>query len=196
MDDEVFPEETDTSALTSRSEAALAKDGEDSPEPHPEDIANSFRSAQAALPRPPAPDEGIEPAKEWAIMAMACGFNVSEIARAMKCSRQRILHWVQRDPEFAEAWAEAKAIFKDLLKGEAFRRAGLGYETKPGLRSYSDPLMKMMLQAEIPEEFGPKQGGAMIQINVGDVEAVRRNVQPADEPEVIDGDAILKELEG
>jgi hypothetical protein len=63
-------------------------------------------------------------------------------------------------PEFARAWAEAKAHAVDRLEAEAYRRAVIGVERKKLLgkriitvREYSDQLLMFLLKGERPEKF-------------------------------------------
>ena len=179
--------------------------------PNPEDINNSFRRSVEALGPPPIRgdlrnDEIIPACKAWALKARAAGYTITDIADMMKRTRQSILYWAKSDPEFNEAWSEAYQEFKERAEGEAIRRAFRGYSPKPGLIAYSDPLLKMMLQTAAPERFGEKGGGAMIQVNIGDVEAMRKNQVKVnvgevedgndDDDNVIDGQDLVKELEG
>ncbi len=63
-------------------------------------------------------------------------------------------------PEFAQAWADAKAHAVDRLEAEAYRRAVIGVPRKKLLgkriitvREYSDQLLMFLLKGERPEKF-------------------------------------------
>lgn len=165
-----------------------------------EDLDNEFRRMAMELPPPPRRAEGqrrddaiLPAAKDWAIQAHLAGLNISQIAVALQRGRNTIYSWMKDDKEFGARWNEAHQVFKDLLQGEAFRRGVKGWSPKEGITSYSDPLMKMMLQAEIPEKYAPKEGGALIQVNIGDVQELRKGKDK--EQDVIDGTDLVRELE-
>ena len=86
--------------------------------------------------------------------------NVSRAAKVAECSREAHYDWL-RDPEYAAAFAEAKAMACISLEDEAVRRAKSGvlkpvYQggAKVGLiRQYSDTLLALLLAAWMPNKY-------------------------------------------
>ncbi len=87
-------------------------------------------------------------------MRLAC-----EVAKVGRSSHYR---WLEKDPEYREAFELAKEGAADILEAEAYRRAVEGvekpvgwYKGKPGgtVRLYSDVLLMFLLKALRPEKY-------------------------------------------
>ncbi|MCH7474353.1 MAG: hypothetical protein IIA27_06745 [Gemmatimonadetes bacterium] len=87
-------------------------------------------------------------------MRLAC-----EVAGVGRSSHYR---WLEKDPEYREAFELAKEDAADILEAEAYRRAVEGvekpvgwYKGKPGgtVREYSDILLIFLLKALRPEKY-------------------------------------------
>ena len=77
------------------------------------------------------------------------------------CSVYSHYHWIKDDPEYAAAFAEARAMVADRLEDEAVRRARDGID-KPiyykglrvdTIRDYSDSLLMFLLKGRRPEVY-------------------------------------------
>ena len=92
--------------------------------------------------------------------------NVSQAAKLVAMDRGNHPRWMREDPEYAEAFAEAKEIACDNLEAEARRRAVEGTE-KPvfhngqvcgTIREYSDTLLIFLLKGAMPEKYRERYG--------------------------------------
>jgi hypothetical protein len=87
-------------------------------------------------------------------------------------SRKTVFAWRHTDPTFAACFEEAEAEARDVLRGEAFRRAVVGWEeyvVSAGhlvlgpdgqpltRRRYSDTMLIAMLRARVPEYVPPSR---------------------------------------
>jgi hypothetical protein len=95
-----------------------------------------------------------------------CG-NATQACAAVGISRRTCYEWRQSDAAFAEAWADMVEAAHDRLEDEAWRRAVEGVErpifhrgTVIGhTRTYSDSLLKTLLQRRRPEVYGRTRAG-------------------------------------
>jgi hypothetical protein len=93
---------------------------------------------------------------------LAAGSSITDAAKAVGRSRRTLHEWRDRDPKFAEAWADAIESGTDQLETEARRRAVEGVDepmVSAGklvctVRKYSDTLLLALLRAHRPEKFG------------------------------------------
>ncbi len=121
------------------------------------------------------------PKKRAFLAAYAMTAQVASAAEAAKCNRRAHYNWLKGDPEYAEAFEQAKAEASDILEAEAVRRANLGvdepvfYQGKEcgKIRRYSDTLLIFLLKAMNPGKYRDSAtiehtgaGGQPVQINV------------------------------
>lgn len=86
--------------------------------------------------------------------------NITSAARFAKVGRRTHYDWL-REPEYAQAFADAKAEACEALEAEARRRAVTGllrpvfYQgRKTGqVREYSDTLLIFLMKAAMPEKY-------------------------------------------
>lgn len=93
--------------------------------------------------------------------------NVSAACRKANIERSTIYKWLEHDTAFTVRYHEAEADAQDVLRGEAFRRAVLGWD-EPAvsagkvvidpetgrplmIRKHSDAVLLAMLKARVPE---------------------------------------------
>ena len=93
--------------------------------------------------------------------------NVSASCRKANVERSAIYRWLEHDTAFTVRYHEAEADAQDVLRGEAFRRAVLGWD-EPAvsagkvvidpetgrplmIRKHSDAVLLAMLKARVPE---------------------------------------------
>jgi len=86
------------------------------------------------------------PPRDVFIRAVSEGNTVTDAARAAGVNRATPYRWKEQDPEFGEAWEDARNECVDLLEGEAKRRALAG----------SDTLLIFLLKSYRPEVFGER----------------------------------------
>ena len=88
--------------------------------------------------------------------------NVRLACEVAKVGRSSHYRWLDKDPEYREAFELAKEDAADILEAEAYRRAVEGvekpvgwYKGKPGgtVREYSDILLIFLLKALRPEKY-------------------------------------------
>lgn len=114
-----------------------------------------------------------------------CGLQI-ESARAAEVTVLAIHYALKRDPEFADRYDEAVAVYKERLQRETHRRAvdGVvkdiivprGTKTPMEIRQYSDRLLELMLKRHIPE-YRDHVRVDQVSVNTGiDVEALLRNL--------------------
>ncbi len=95
--------------------------------------------------------------------------SITQAAKRAAIGRRTAYIWRDDDPDFAEAWEDAKQEYCDDLEAEADRRAREGvpshlYFDKDGnivgeVRRYSDTLLIFRLKALRPEKYrDPPQG--------------------------------------
>jgi hypothetical protein len=105
---------------------------------------------------------------EWGKTFLASFAKQGNVGRACKkagVSRQAVTQRRHRDPEFERLYQEAKRSAKDRLEEEAYRRAVTGTrkpvfylgEKVAEVREYSDGLLKMLLQANLPTKYRDRQ---------------------------------------
>jgi len=90
--------------------------------------------------------------------------NVTHAARAAEVARRNHPIWMQQ-PEYAEAFEDAREEACDHLEGEARRRAVTGTEEPVfyngqvcgTIRKYSDTLLIFLLKAANPEKFNDRR---------------------------------------
>lgn len=98
---------------------------------------------------------------------------ITHAAEAAGINRDTHSDWLRKDPDYAEAFEEAKAAFAERLEHEAIRRAVEGYEEPVfqggelvGTRlRYSDRLMELLLKGHLPDKYRERQE---IRISGGD----------------------------
>jgi hypothetical protein len=96
-------------------------------------------------------EKWLEAHRKYGIVTASC--------RASKTPRATVYKWLNEDPDFAKAKAEAEEEAVELLEGEARRRAYKGtlkpvfYKGKRcgSIREYSDSLMMFIIKAKKPE---------------------------------------------
>lgn len=102
------------------------------------------------MPRP-GPAAGFDkirhPQKRAALLAYAETMRVDQAMRAAKISRTHHYYWLKTDPDYTEAFAEARAMAADLLEAEAVRR-GLGTPDQ-----HSDTLLIFLLKGAKPDVY-------------------------------------------
>lgn len=109
----------------------------------------------------------LSPKKRAFLAAFAVCCTIRGAAAASRISRRCAHYWMRNDPNFAEAFADARETAFDLLEAEARRRALDGWDEPiygPGpdgagskqigtIRKYSDALLMFLLKAARPERF-------------------------------------------
>jgi hypothetical protein len=118
-----------------------------------------------------------------------CGI-VARAATASNVNSRTHRRWVEKDADYAEAFAEASETAADWLEAEAHRRAAEGlvryrFNSKTGepLRhpetneayyelEYSDRLLEMLLRARRPEKFRDRVSQELTGKNGGPIETV------------------------
>ena len=92
--------------------------------------------------------------------------NVRLACEAAKVGRSSHYRWLEKDPEYSEAFDLTKEDAADLLEAEAVRRAVEGVEKPAGwykgvaggtVREYSDVLLILLMKAVRPEKFRDRQ---------------------------------------
>ncbi len=88
--------------------------------------------------------------------------NVRLTCKAAGVGRSSHYRWLEKDPEYREAFDVAKEDAADVLEGEAHRRAVDGWEEPVGwykgvaggtVRRYSDNLLMFLLKGARPERY-------------------------------------------
>jgi len=87
--------------------------------------------------------------------------NKREAAKATGVSLRQHYYWMDRDPEYAEAFQMAKEEATEVLEREAFRRGVEGWEEPVFYRGeevgkitrYSDQLLVVLLKGNKPEKY-------------------------------------------
>ncbi len=110
-------------------------------------------------------------------------------------SRRTCYEWRQTDAAFAEAWADMVEEAHDRLEDEAMRRAVEGVErpvfykgTLIGhTRTYSDSLLKALLQRRRPEVYGRARPGEGSQTKKQEVQVVVRKFFPKNSDTALSG---------
>lgn len=99
--------------------------------------------------------------KERFLQALSEIGNVSRAAKVIGVTRQALYQHRAKDPEFAEAWAEAEMIGADSIEEEVFRRGAEGWEEPvhykgevvDTVRKYSDTLAIFLLKGLRPDKY-------------------------------------------
>lgn len=130
--------------------------------------------------------------------------NVSVAATEAGIERRQVYHWKERDPKFAESFADAEQQAIDVLEAEAYRRAHDGVsrlkfgasghviidpETGKPYREldYSDTLLIFLLKSRNPRKYAQRMeltgaDGAPLTFSEGDLrERIRQEVERAAE---------------
>lgn len=92
------------------------------------------------------------------IAALEVAGRVDLACKAASAARGWVYGWRERDLDFADAWVTAKAIGKEILKDEAFRRAHDGVDEPKfhageicgHVRKYSDSLLMFLIKQADP----------------------------------------------
>lgn len=100
-------------------------------------------------------------ARNQFIQALTDTGNVSEAARAIGMSRQRLYEYREEDEAFKEEWDEAIEYATDALEKEARRRALEGWQEPVFYRGdvagyvvkYSDRMLELLLKAHRPAKY-------------------------------------------
>lgn len=87
--------------------------------------------------------------------------HVKQTCEALDVSLSQPARWRRRDPEFAEAYEEAKQIAAQNLEDEAYRRAVEGVDEPVffkgdecgTVKKYSDSLLTTLLKGNFPEKY-------------------------------------------
>lgn len=101
-------------------------------------------------------------------------------------SRQTVYTWIESDPEFAAAYAEAEVEATETLEAEAWRRAVKGVRNEKAVfwqgvevgrhsvrTEYSDTLLIFLLKARAPQKYKEHQQvdhGGRLQVEVSYVD--------------------------
>jgi hypothetical protein len=89
-----------------------------------------------------------------------CG-NVTRAAEAAGCDRHSHALWLKKDPDYAEAFQEAKAMASDRIEQEIYRRGVEGWDEPVWyegrqvgmIRRYSDTLLIFLAKGNMPEKY-------------------------------------------
>jgi len=106
-------------------------------------------------------NESPHPKKAAFLAAYAKVATVSHAAKLVEMDRCTHYDWLKTDPQYAEAFREAKLEACDNLEAEARRRAMVGCEeviyyqgVECGrVRKYSDTLLIVLLKANMPQKY-------------------------------------------
>jgi hypothetical protein len=102
--------------------------------------------------------DNLKKKEEWLEAHRKIGI-ITATCRKTKIQRSTVYYWMDNDPEFKAAVADAEAEAIELLEAEARRRAHKGtlkpvfYQGKKvgSIREYSDSLMMFIIKAKKPE---------------------------------------------
>lgn len=116
------------------------------------------------------------PKKAAFLRAFTESGSILRACRLAGVARRSHYYWLQDDPEYVEAFADAQAEAIDNLQGEAHRRAVEGvrrmrfHQGKPIIdpqtgqpyieHEYSDALLIFLLKANMPEKFCDRAMGS------------------------------------
>jgi hypothetical protein len=89
-----------------------------------------------------------------------CG-NVTRAAEAADCDRHSHALWLKKDPDYAEAFEEARAMACDRIEQEIYRRGVEGWDEPAWyegrqvgvIRRYSDTLLIFLAKGMMPEKY-------------------------------------------
>jgi len=129
-------------------------------------------------------NESPHPKKAAFLAAYAKVATVSHAAKLVEMDRCTHYEWLKTDPQYAEAFREAKLEACDNLEAEARRRAMVGCEeviyyqgVECGrVRKYSDTLLIVLLKANMPDKYIERRA-----IELAGTVGVNAAVVPAEE---------------
>lgn len=107
------------------------------------------------------PHDSAHPKKTAMLTALALTGNVTAAAKKAKVGRRTHYEWVEQDPEYKAAVADAMEEAADLMEEEARRRGADGvlepvfHQGKRcgTIRKYSDTLLIFLLKGARPEKY-------------------------------------------
>jgi hypothetical protein len=119
-------------------------------------------------------DKITHPKKRAVLLGISKHTNRTKACEDANCSRESHYHWLRTDPDYAEAYADAKRMGADGLEDKATQRAFDG----------SDVLLIVRLKAEMPEKYRERFEGQLSGKNgskLFDFEQVRAFMEQDDE---------------
>lgn len=92
---------------------------------------------------PAKPFEKFEPNKRAFLTAYSQTGGIKRSGLAARCAPSCHYYWMDTDPDYVEAFAQAQAMVGDMLEEEAIRRA----------MEFSDTLLIFALKAHKPDKY-------------------------------------------